>query len=65
MGFPVVGDSVYGTRKKNRLGLERQFLHAWKLALTLPDGRAVSFTAPLPIDLHSVLSQLGFNTQLE
>lgn len=65
MGFPVVGDSLYGTRKKNRLGLERQFLHAWKLALTLPDGRAVSFTAPLPVDLYTVLSQLEFNIQLE
>ncbi|HEX9076265.1 MAG TPA: RluA family pseudouridine synthase, partial [Anaerolineae bacterium] len=61
MGFPVVGDAIYGTRKKNRLGLERQFLHAWKLALTLPDGRAVSFTAPLPVDLRTVLLQLEFN----
>lgn len=65
MGFPVVGDAIYGTRKKNRLGLERQFLHAWKLALTLPDGRAVSFTAPLPVDLRTVLLQLEFNAQLK
>lgn len=65
MGFPVVGDAIYGTRKKNRLGLERQFLHAWKLALTLPDGRAVSFTAPLPVDLRTVLRQLEFNVQLK
>lgn len=61
MGFPVAGDAIYGSRKKNRLGLERQFLHAWKLALTLPDGRAASFTAPLPSDLQAVLSQLEFS----
>lgn len=59
LGFPVVGDTVYG-KKKNALGLTRQFLHAWKIAFTLPrDGRAVSFTAPLPTDLRVVLHQLG------
>jgi 23S rRNA pseudouridine1911/1915/1917 synthase len=59
MGFPIVGDSVYG-KKKNRLGLTRQFLHAWRLAFTLPSGRAAEFTAPLPEDLRAVLDQLGF-----
>ena len=59
MGFPVVGDALYG-KKKNSLGLARQFLHAWKLALTLPDGRPANFTAPLPQDLRVVLDELGF-----
>jgi 23S rRNA pseudouridine1911/1915/1917 synthase len=61
LGFPVVGDAVYG-KKKNALGLTRQFLHAWKIAFTLPrDGRAVSFVAPLPEDLREVLHHLGFS----
>lgn len=60
MGFPVAGDHVYG-RKKNRLGLTRQFLHAWKLVLTLPNGRLGEFTAPLPKDLLSVLEQLEYD----
>ncbi|MBI4790220.1 MAG: RluA family pseudouridine synthase [Chloroflexi bacterium] len=60
MGFPVVGDAVYGKRK-NALGLTRHFLHAWKLALTLPDGRPADFTAPLPEDLRAVLEGLGFD----
>ncbi len=60
LGFPVVGDVVYG-KKKNALGLTRQFLHAWKIAFTLPrDGRAVNFVAPLPEDLRATLEKLGF-----
>lgn len=61
LGFPVVGDAVYG-KKKNALGLTRQFLHAWKIAFTLPrDGRAVSFVAPLPEELREALHHLGFS----
>ncbi len=60
MGFPVVGDTVYG-RKKNRLGLHRHFLHAWKLKLALPAGTTKEFTAPLPQDLAQVLDELGLS----
>ncbi len=61
LGFPVVADRIYGKRK-NALGLTRQFLHAWKIAFTLPrNGREVSFTAPLPRDLKDTLRELGFD----
>ncbi len=60
LGFPVVADAVYG-KKKNALGLTRQFLHAWKITFTLPrDGRAVSFVAPLAEELQKALGKLGF-----
>ncbi len=60
LGFPVVGDTVYG-RKKNALGLTRQFLHAWKITFTLPrDGRTMSLTAPLPNELRAALHRLGY-----
>jgi 23S rRNA pseudouridine1911/1915/1917 synthase len=60
LGFPVVADAIYG-KKKNALGLTRQFLHAWKLEITLPrDGRAIKFVAPIPDDLCAVLGNLGF-----
>ena len=40
VGHPVVGDRVYGRREAN-LGLERQFLHASRLAFPHPEtGRA-------------------------
>jgi 23S rRNA pseudouridine1911/1915/1917 synthase len=61
LGFPVVADAIYG-KKKNVLGLARQFLHAWKIAFTLPhSGRAVNFVAPLPADLRATLEELGFD----
>ncbi|MBM3130180.1 MAG: RluA family pseudouridine synthase [Chloroflexi bacterium] len=61
LGFPVVADAIYG-KKKNALGLTRQFLHAWKIAFTLPrDGRAVSFVAPLAEELREALANLGFS----
>lgn len=61
LGFPVVADAIYGKRK-NALGLTRQFLHAWKIEFTLPrDGRAVSFVAPVAEELRVVLEELGFS----
>jgi len=57
--FPVVGDTVYGRRRKTTLPLHRHFLHAQSLAFRLPsDGREVTFTAPLPADLTAVLESL-------
>jgi len=60
LGFPVVGDRVYGRRRvKHDLPLRRHFLHAWSLTFRLPsDGRQVTFTAPLPSDLVNVLKSL-------
>lgn len=55
---PVVGDAVYG-RKKNALGLKRQFLHAWRLRFDHPrTGEAVELEAPLADDLQAVLDRL-------
>jgi 23S rRNA pseudouridine1911/1915/1917 synthase len=59
LGHPLVGDPVYGFRRQ-RLGLGRQFLHAWKLGFHLPSsGRPIDLTAKLPHDLRRVLEQLG------
>jgi len=59
IGHPVVGDRVYGG-KKERLGLRRQFLHAWRLTFTLPGtGERATFSAPLPGDLTQALDTLG------
>jgi 23S rRNA pseudouridine1911/1915/1917 synthase len=56
---PVVGDTVYG-RKKNSLGLNRQFLHAWKLQFAHPrTGNVLQVKAPLASDLQHVLDNLG------
>ncbi|MBI2912458.1 MAG: RluA family pseudouridine synthase [Chloroflexi bacterium] len=53
IGHPVVGDATYG-RRSALVG--RQFLHAWRLAFTLPaSGRLVEFESPLPADLREAL----------
>ncbi|HXG36088.1 MAG TPA: pseudouridine synthase, partial [Dehalococcoidia bacterium] len=53
IGHPIVGDSRYGRRSPF---LERQFLHAHRLAFTLPaDERRVEFVSPLPPDLEQAL----------
>ncbi|TAK14205.1 MAG: RluA family pseudouridine synthase [Anaerolineae bacterium] len=58
LGTPVTGDTVYG-HKKDPLRLGRQFLHAWRLTLRLvPDGKELTFEAPLPIELTRSLETL-------
>ncbi len=55
IGHPVVGDVTYGGPV--RYGLERQFLHAHRLAFTHPaSGEAVDVTSPLPGDLEHALA---------
>jgi 23S rRNA pseudouridine1911/1915/1917 synthase len=54
IGHPVVGDPVYGAG--DRLGLERQFLHAARLAFAHPvTGEAIDASSPLPPDLAAAL----------
>jgi 23S rRNA pseudouridine1911/1915/1917 synthase len=58
IGHPVAGDPLYGTGTSRRGpdGLERLFLHAWRLELTSPSsGRLIRAEAPLPDHLESVL----------
>ena len=61
IGHPVAGDPVYGTGTSRRgpAGLERLFLHAWRLDLTSPSsGRLIRAESPLPRALESVLAGL-------
>jgi 23S rRNA pseudouridine1911/1915/1917 synthase len=61
IGHPVAGDPVYGTGTSRRGpdGLDRLFLHAWRLELAAPgDGHLIRATAPVPDDLEEVLDRL-------
>ena len=61
IGHPVAGDPMYGTGTSRRGpdGLERLFLHAWRLELTSPStGRLIRAESPLPPALESVLADL-------
>jgi 23S rRNA pseudouridine1911/1915/1917 synthase len=56
IGHPVCGDPEYGSA--GRLGLERQFLHAARLAFAHPlSGERIEVSSPLPGDLLAALER--------
>jgi 23S rRNA pseudouridine1911/1915/1917 synthase len=56
IGLPVAGDPVYG--RPGELGLERQFLHAARLAFPHPvTGVRIETESPLPSDLVAALAR--------
>lgn len=59
IGHPVVGDSLYARGSLPTLGLDRQFLHAWRLGLRLSDGTRREFESPLPPELQEKLAELS------
>ncbi len=54
---PLVGDETYG-RQKPIVPIERHFLHAASLTLTLLNGEKRTFTSSLPPDLQGVIDRL-------
>jgi 23S rRNA pseudouridine1911/1915/1917 synthase len=65
---PVMGDKVYGPRKRGKNvtynknlieSIPRQMLHAWRIGLTHPvTEKMVSFEAPIPSDMQTILNAL-------
>jgi 23S rRNA pseudouridine1911/1915/1917 synthase len=56
IGHPVAGDPEYG--RPRMYGLERQFLHAARLAFTHPaSGEPLDLRSPLPDDLRATLER--------
>lgn len=63
IGYPVIGDPQYGNRSVNKkfeheFGLQRQFLHAYKIDFPLLSGQRKVVECELPGDLKFVLDQL-------
>jgi len=57
IGYPVVGDAVYGVRSPY---LERQFVHAYRLGFHLPaGGQFKEFSCGLPLDLKRAVALLS------
>lgn len=57
LGHPLAGDRTYHGAPLD--ALQRQFLHAYHLALRSPStGRDLEFSSPLPADLEGVLAEL-------
>lgn len=59
LGHPVAGDRLYGGDAALAPGLERHFLHAWRLSFEPPGGAGrVEVVSPLPRALASFLAGL-------
>lgn len=56
---PIAGDSVYAPKGwQPPTGLDRLFLHAYKLSFVSPDGNALTVECELPDELQKVLDML-------
>lgn len=68
---PVIGDRVHGEGRHNRLfqeefGISRLLLHAERVSFADPaNGAAVTITAPLPDELATLFSRLGWKIEPE
>lgn len=64
LGLPIIGDDQYGDRKANKVfrekwGLVRQALHAWRLHFPAPEtGKKIKVEAHLPPDMTAVLDAI-------
>lgn len=59
LGHPIAGDKLYGFKNQPcPEGLQRQFLHACRLKITLPDGQKKEFTSELPEELSRIIKNL-------
>ena len=72
LGCPVVGDSLYGAPRRERVAsetlppLERNFLHSARLAFAHPrTGKQIDVRAPLPPELANYLKTLGRATHTD
>ena len=67
VNHPVILDKVYGIRSFNEkftknYGLNRQFLHAYKMILVSPNTKkAITIESKLPKDLELVIKNLKNN----
>jgi RluA family pseudouridine synthase len=59
-GDPQYGDAEFDRALREAAGLDRMFLHAWRVRLPHPrTGEPLELTAPLPEDLERCLARLG------
>ena len=56
---PIAGDTVYAPKGwQPPTGLDRLFLHAYKLSFTTPDNKSLTIECDLPPELQKVLDML-------
>lgn len=58
LGFPLVGDSLYGPTKENILDMDRVALHAMTLGFTNTASKRIVARAPYPPDFTKALEMM-------
>lgn len=59
LGHPLMGDTLYGGKSAHLEGLARQFLHAKRIEVQLPDGTWIEAESDLSSDLREILQSLN------
>ena len=60
IGYPVLGDTLYGGSRTTIAGADRQMLHAWKIEIPHPEnGKNMIFTAEIPLDFQAIESMIA------
>jgi 23S rRNA pseudouridine1911/1915/1917 synthase len=69
IGYPVLGDRVYGRAKAEKIGgysVVRQMLHAGSLSILHPDtGNPLMFSVPPPKDMAELIEKLRKTKKIE
>jgi 23S rRNA pseudouridine955/2504/2580 synthase len=60
LSTPILGDGKYGGKDAFALGRKSLHLHARALILPLPQGRTMTFEAPLSKEMQETFQELGF-----
>ncbi len=57
LGYPILGDAVYGKRSANeQWKVRRQLLHCWSLTVVHPEtAKPLTVKAPMPYDMANVV----------
>lgn len=64
LGYPIVGDPIYGSSRAVKVNLPGQALHAWQLELIHPiSGQTILAEAPLPAHFQKLLMVLRQQTR--
>lgn len=58
INHPIICDKLYAPKRPCELGFTRLALHAFCLALAIPDKENMRFEAPLPYDFEEALKRL-------
>ncbi len=65
IGYPIVGDTLYGKGRSVGVNLTGQALHAWRLELQHPvSGKLIEAIAPVPADFMTLVEVLRRRSQL-